>query len=121
MKRKLTRRIVQSDLSDNSTFYDGITTPYGFTAGGKFHLGGNNMGAIGTHRVSTRHRSPVTRHQSASPGTGQPGTGPGTGQPGTGQSTTGQPGTGLPGTGQPGTGHLIPGTSHRSLLTGHIK
>ena len=102
MKKKLAKKIVESDLSDNNSFHDGITTPQGFTVG----VNANNMGAIGTHSMSTRH-------QSVSKGTGLLGTG----QPGTGQPITCQPGTGLPGirqsiTGQPGTeepftGHLL--------------
>ena len=75
-----------------------------------------------------------TRHQSASPGTGQPGTGQlttgqpsavllGTSQPGTGLYITCQPGTVLSGTSQLGTrqlitsqpGTVLPGTRHRAI------
>ena len=68
MKRKLVKKktVVKSDLSEDNSFNDGITTPQGFTAGGKPHLGSNNMHAIGTHSVSTSHRAPVSfnRHWS---------------------------------------------------------
>ena len=114
MKRKLAKRkkVVESDLSDDNSFHDGITTLQGFTAGGKPHLGGNNMRAIGTHSVGPPGTRLVTGHQSASPGTSQPGTG----LPGTRQLITGQPGIGLPGTGQPGTVHQIPSTSSQALV-----
>ena len=96
MKRKLAKKmkVVQSDLSDNNSFNDGITTPQGFTAWCWPHLGGNSMDVRSIHSVSP----PVTGHQS-----------PGISQAGTRQ----------PVTGHPGTGHQAVITRHRAPVTSH--
>ena len=100
------KKVVQLDGSDDNSILDGSTTPQGFIAEGKTHLGSNNNRDAGTPCIS--HLAPVTRHQSASPGISQTGTAcPGSSQPGTRDLITGHIGTVLPGTSQPGTGQNI--------------
>ena len=72
------------DPSDTISL-DGSTTPHGFTARGRTHLGDSPMETISNRAISP---------------------------PGTGQPVTGQPVTGHPGTSHPVNGH--PGTSLRS-------
>ena len=84
-------------------FDDGIITPYGFTAGGKPHLGGNSTDATGIHNVSppvTGHQAPIsfTRHWEL-----------------TGKYTRCQ----TLGTGQPGTSHRLVNTRHQAQGTSH--
>ena len=68
MKKKLTKKkkVVHSDVADDNTFLYGSTTPQGFTAMGKTHLGGNYSSTQSTSPPGTGHQAPVnfTRHRS---------------------------------------------------------
>ena len=127
MKKKLAKKVKVQTILMTVLFLMGSPPQSALLTGKKTHLGGTNMSAEWHPKYVHQALVPRhgTRHQSASPGTGQPGTRlPGTGKPGTGQLITGQPstwllgtdqpdtrqsitsqlGTGLPGTGQPGLG-----------------
>ena len=78
VEKKLTKKRKLSTLLGLTTtlFLHGSTTPHGFTALGKTHLGGNILGVKApiVCPPGSSHQSLFTRHQSASAGTSQPGT-----------------------------------------------